>query len=191
MLHLFHNKELEQYVFSYPQKKIDQKCDVAIIFGGSSMIPYRVDAGIKLYQEKKVKKILVSGKSGYLNHPKKTEAQEMYEYLTKQGIPKEDILIEDASKSTKENVLYSLQLLEKDYDIKSLSYILITSDFHLKRCFGLFSNYLASSKNIYGIGVEDHLTDISNWEKTKYGKRTIRREALLLWYYSKKGISFE
>lgn len=190
MLHFFRDKELEQYVFSYPQKKIDKKCDIAIIFGGSSM-PYRVDAGIKLYQEKKVKKILVSGKSGYLNHLKKTEAEEMYEYLVKHGIPKEDILVEDASKSTKENVLYSLQLLKKDYDIKTLSYVLITSDFHLKRCFGLFSNYLASSKNIYGIGVEDHLTDVSHWWKTKYGKRTIRREALLLWYYSKKGISFE
>lgn len=187
---VFHRSDLEQIVFSITPKisEICKPCDIAIIFGGFSMIPNRVDEGIKLYQNKKVKKILVTGQKGFFQRSSKTEAELMYEYLIQHGIPKEDILMEDQSKSTIQNVKYSLRLLERKYHIHSLSYILITSDFHLKRCLGLFYHFLGTTENIYGVGAKDSCTDISHWKKTKRGRRIIRREVFLLWYYSKRGL---
>lgn len=155
-------------------------CDVGILFGGVSMIPNRADAAIKLYNDKIIKKILVSGNKSYLNPFRHTkEANDLYEYLINKGVRKEDILIEDKSKDTYSNVKYSIKLLSKLYDINSINIMIITSDFHGKRCLTLLSRYV-SEEHIYYYGVLDNITDRDNWFNNKYGRKIIKREMFLL-----------
>lgn len=70
----------------FMNNKIDT-CEVGILFGGVSMIPNRADAAIKLYNERIINKILVSGNKSYLNPFRHTkEANDLYEYLINNGV---------------------------------------------------------------------------------------------------------
>lgn len=184
------NVDYEKVVFSYKTKELIKPCDIGIVFGGTSMIPNRVELALKLYKQNLIKKILVSGKNPYFVY-KKSEAERMCEYLINHGIPKEDIIIENKSRSTILNIKHSLNLLKNNRNFKSLSYVLITSQFHAKRCLALFTYILGTKKNVYVVSAKDSLTDVNNWSATKYGKRIIKRAALLIWYYSKKGVCFK
>lgn len=154
--------------------------EVSILFGGVSMIPNRADAAIKLYKDKIINKILVSGNKSYLNPFRHTkEAIDLFNYLIANGVNESDILIEDKSKDTISNVKYSIKLLRNYYDIDKINIMIITSDFHVKRCLTLLSKYIKQD-NIFYCGVLDNITDKNNWFNNKFGIKIIKREMLLL-----------
>ncbi len=168
-------KFLEKQVF-IPNNQLTNY-DITIIFGGPDMIPTRVNQAIKLYKQKKISKILVTGGIGYFNKDKiNTEADTMKEYLIKNKIPSKDILIENKSRSTKENIIYSFNLLKEKYDISKTTILLISSDYHIKRCKILFSKY---SNNISIYGTVSKINK-DTWFKSFYGCFTILKEYILL-----------
>lgn len=182
----YKKEDLESIVFTNNQYNENVIFDIAIIFGGVSMIPYRLDAAINLYNNKKVKKILVSGGIGFLSLDRKNkEAHKMQEYLLINGVKKEDIIIEDKSRNTYENIIKSSIILKESYNLENIKIILITSDFHLKRCMELMKKN-TSVKDPYGIGIKDGKNDLENWHSYSKGRKNIRVEAILLTYYAKK-----
>lgn len=159
--------------------------DIGILFGGVSMLPNRADEVIKLYKDKLIKKIIVSGGIGFLSiHRLSKEANKLKAYLIKNGIPKKDIIIEDTSRNTFENIVNSINILKEMYDINKIKILLITSDFHLQRCIRL-TRHLINNKNIYGKGIKDGKNDLNNWHKHLSSKKNIYVEAFLLAYYTK------
>ena len=163
------NKQIEDYIF-INNDIIDKPIDIAIVFGGTNMIPYRVDKAIELYNKKLIKKILLTG--GKTLFSKEIEANLMLDYLLKNNIPKEDIILETKSKTTKQNIINSLKLINNE------TILLITSDFHLKRVKHLFRKY--SNNKFYLYGTKDKITDKDNWYKTIKGRKQIIREYFLL-----------
>ncbi|MGN1371791.1 MAG: YdcF family protein [Candidatus Coprovivens sp.] len=155
--------------------------DIAIIFGGPDMIPYRVDKAIELYNNKQIKKILVSGGIGYFKKRKNPkEAELMKQYLLNNNISKKDILIEDTSKSTKKNIKYSIELLKKKTNFKKLKILLISSDYHIKRCKILFLKCCNNCNNKLSIfGTKNPLINKDNWFKSLKGYITIIKEYIL------------
>lgn len=182
----YKKEDLESIVFTNNQYNENVIFDIAIIFGGVSMIPYRLDAAINLYNNKKVKKILVSGGIGFLSLDRKNrEAHKMQKYLLINGVKKEDIIIEDKSRNTYKNIIKSYIILKESYNLGNTKIILITSDFHLKRCMELMKKN-TSVKDPYGIGIKDGKNDLENWHSYSKGRKNIRVEAILLTYYAKK-----
>ena len=122
--------------------------DVAIVLGGMSdynndldeLTIYRqadrIFQAITLYRTGKVKKILISGDSGYITDRGLHEARQMKSILVKWGFPPEDILTEDISKNTHENAKESAKVLKKHKELKS--YLLVTSGTHMKRSLACF-----------------------------------------------------
>lgn len=128
--------------------EIEGTYDVAIVLGGFSnyqakkeVVQFhsqtdRLMAGIKLYKTGKVKKIMITSGSGQIMRPDEREALFIGKYLKEIGIPERDLIIESESKNTRENAVYSAEILNEKY--KKGKYILITSAFHMpraKRCF--------------------------------------------------------
>ena len=182
-------KDLTEIVFDSNYPKANDKTDFGIVFGGISMIPYRVNEALRLYNEDLVDKLVLTGGIGYFNKDRKVpEALKMREYLRQHGIPDSDIIIESKSKSTLENINLFFQILQSQYNIDDTTFSLITSDFHLKRCLAMVKELLNKDSLIYGCGAKDNITDIDSWYKNLYGRRLILKEALLLCYYAKKGI---
>lgn len=123
--------------------------DVGIVLGG--MFEYNNDLNrlrvmshadriwhaITLYKKGKIKKILISGDSGYvLDHGLK-EAIQLKESLVEWGIPTNDIITETISKNTHENALETKNVLENSYPHLK-NFLLITSGFHMRRANACF-----------------------------------------------------
>ena len=105
----------------------------------SITLSQRLDKAIEyINNENKDLKIIVSGGKG--NGEDISEAEAMRRYLIKNGI-QEEIIMEDKSRTTKENLIFSKELIEKDSNkkLEEVRVKIITSDFHALR-----SNLIAS-----------------------------------------------
>lgn len=96
----------------------------------------RFTNAVWLYRAGKIRYILVTGGSGELKDVVHTEAAELADLLRLSGVPAERILLEERSRNTHENALYSKQLLAQHPNLQSL--VLITSAFHQRRALGCF-----------------------------------------------------
>lgn len=128
-----------------PYKDIGKTYDYGIVLCGmSNMLVYppdrphfndnvdRITDAVVLYNQGIIKKILLSGGSGYLEFPELKESTRLKQFLMELGIDPVDIIIEDQSKNTRENAYYSAQL------VKTESILLITSASHMRRAIGCF-----------------------------------------------------
>ncbi|MEP0710325.1 YdcF family protein [Algoriphagus sp.] len=98
----------------------------------------RITHALQLYQEGKIKKILITGGQGLNPVNPQSEAEVLQRFLLMTGVPQSDIMIEDQSKNTRENAMFTKVFLEeKGIDINQ-EFILITSAFHMQRSKGCF-----------------------------------------------------
>ncbi len=125
------------------------KADVIITLGGSLAPSYftkevpeeqtgsRLLPTLKLYQSGKAPKIIVTGGVPYLDSKGvgHTEAGDMKAFLTYYGVPSQDIIEENRSRTTYENVLFTKEILAQEGYQKIL---LVTHAFHMKRAVNLF-----------------------------------------------------
>ena len=122
-------------IYSFSSASSDAKADAAIVLGAavwtSSVSPVfreRINHGIDLYQTGKVRKLIFTGGQGNPGEP--TESSAARQYALQRGIPMADILIEEKSHTTYENILYAKQLA----DAHGIKKVLIVSDpLHMKR----------------------------------------------------------
>lgn len=122
-------------IYLYSSKSSGMSADAAIVLGAavwngkpSPVFQERINHAIKLYQSGQVKKVVFTGGVGVGD--KKSEAQAAKEYAVSHGVPARDILLEDRSTITQENLAFSSPLLAAN----GLSVVLIVSDpLHMKR----------------------------------------------------------
>jgi uncharacterized SAM-binding protein YcdF (DUF218 family) len=90
---------------------------------------------LRLYKAGKLKKILISGGNTDLTILRKdvsNETLKVAQLLEELGVRKEDILLETKARNTRENALYSIEILKKNPQLGT-RYALFTSAFHLRR----------------------------------------------------------
>jgi uncharacterized SAM-binding protein YcdF (DUF218 family) len=97
----------------------------------------RVTYALWLYRAGRARRIIISGGSGAVLSVANTEAKDLATVLRLAAVPKEDILLEERSRNTRENAKFTKQLLAKHPEIKSL--VLVTSAFHQRRALGCFA----------------------------------------------------
>lgn len=91
---------------------------------------------VELYKRGYIKKIIFTGGSGSVLHPDEKEGAYVKRYLLTLGIPEQDFYIENESKNTHENALFTRQLIDKEK--VTGPFLLITSAFHMRRSLGCF-----------------------------------------------------
>lgn len=131
-----------------------------IVFGNSMLIQERVATAVDAYKNGRVSKLIFCGGNGGVsnqNNDTIPEAIKMRELASKMGVNLDDILIDDKSNNTFENIDNAFQQIE---DISSIA--IITSEFHLKRCMAIIK------KKFPNIGVtmipsKDGFSDRDNW----------------------------
>lgn len=129
---------------------ITQPYDVGILLGGYTDLSVAQPAGVvsfsragnrmtstlALYKTGKIKKILLTGGSGKLLGEEALEAPVARWYLQQVGVPDSAVLMEDQSRNTWENAVFSKRLL--DSIAPKSKCLLITSAWHLPRAKGCF-----------------------------------------------------
>ena len=88
-----------------------------------------------LYRAGRVRRIIVSGGSGAVQATAHTEADDLTTLLRLAGVPNSAIIREGKSRNTRENALFTKQLLSSEQD----TLILVTSAFHHRRAMGCFA----------------------------------------------------
>lgn len=125
-----------------------EKYDLAIILGGVGSIDERQNrinfgAGgdrlfqtLELYHRGRVKQILFTGGSGSIRYPTHKEGTYIKKYLSTIHVPDSALLIENDSKNTYENAIFSKKILDS---LKfSGSVLLVTSAYHMPRALATF-----------------------------------------------------
>jgi len=130
---------IESLLLYNTKDPVPSKVDYLIILGAglngdklSWTLWERVDKGLRILQDNKDMKVVVSGGKG----PGEwiTEAEAMQRYLVDQGIAKERIIKEEQSTSTMENFRYTRLLLGQQLNYEpSKPVLVITNDFHMFR----------------------------------------------------------
>ena len=144
---IFHAWEYE----AVPMDSIKESYDVGIVLGGFSQFdvyPYKdrmnvssaanrfLDA-LYLYKKGIIKKLLISGGDGRLLGEKMSESESTKAYLLGIGVPESDILIENKSRNTHENAVFTKEYLNNQ-GLSNAKCLLITSAFHMRRSIGCF-----------------------------------------------------
>lgn len=109
--------------------------DVIVVLGAaeyrgkpSPVLKARLDHGLELYREKKAPWILTTGGAG--GDVRFTEAQVGRNYLARQGVPAEEILVETESENTMQSTVAAARIMRR----KGLqSCILVSDGYHIFR----------------------------------------------------------
>ena len=96
----------------------------------------RIWQAINLYHLGKVDRILISGNNGFLKEDALDEAAQFKKVLVENGIPEEDVLVENFSKNTYQNAIESKKIIDQHSEISSV--LLITSALHMPRAEACF-----------------------------------------------------
>jgi uncharacterized SAM-binding protein YcdF (DUF218 family) len=152
-----------------PIASIEQPYDVAIVLTGitnSTKQPRdrtyfekgadRIMHALQLYKAGKVKKILITGGSGSLNGQEGTESGDLASFLRIAGVPDQDIILETQSRNTRENAVFSANILREHF--AGQRYLLVTSAFHMRRSAGCFQKA--------GIRADVFSTDFYTFERS-------------------------
>ncbi|MCW8444405.1 YdcF family protein [Fluoribacter gormanii] len=167
------------YVIKNAEKDEKKHADVILVLGAKAYrhnsynlcLVARVKHAVDLYRANFAPKLLFSG--GTDTEDGANEARTMKKIALSLGVPKEDILLESASTSTYENLLFSKKLLQE----KQLqSIILVTEPFHAPRAI------LVAQK----LGLEvfsSPAVQSACWTKNKYLSRYFLKEPLAIIFY--------
>lgn len=100
----------------------------------------RVTHALQLYKMGKLKKILISGGLGFDPIHPKSEAESLAEFLMWAGVKKSDLILETKAVNTRENALFTRQVLDQAgfLPMTEANLLLITSAFHMKRAKACF-----------------------------------------------------
>lgn len=163
----------------YRRSETLPKCDCIIVLGAglvdglrvTKLLAGRIDKCKELFDANGGKPyVIMSGGKG--NDEKVSEASAMYDYAIKMGIPSEKILLEEKSTSTKENMLYSNNIMEEHGIIDSCAFI--TNEFHLYR-----ASVLAKRAGIKAHGIACKTSDYS-WPGA-FGREYLMVMLLYIW----------
>ena len=122
-------------IYTYGNVSSEGSADAAVVLGaavwGDEVSPVfreRINHGVELYRKGRVRKLIFTGGRGNSDEP--TESAAAKAFALQSGVPARDILIEEKSHNTFENLLYAKRLA----DAAGARKVLIVSDpLHMRR----------------------------------------------------------
>lgn len=181
------DEQIDNIVYSDTEDDCLQS-EYAFVFGNSMLIKERVNTSVNAYKQGRIKKLIfMGGINGVSNQDNSTiaEAIKMKELAMSLGVDENDILVDDTSNNTFENIENAMKLLPNNISHISI----ITSEFHLKRCYAILKkNY----PNVFVtmISSKDGFSDRDNWflsdNSWNSGRSLATYEAHLLVKYAKE-----
>lgn len=146
--------------------------DCIFVAGSSKAVQYRLPIAVDLYKQGRASKILFSGgvKWNGNNFP---EAVVLKNKAISLGVAEKDILTEDVSMHTLENVLASLLVLDRAFHLYKIERLLVvTASYHMRRLLLTMKTYMPDWITFTACPANDKNTRKDNWFKSEAGKKT-------------------
>jgi uncharacterized SAM-binding protein YcdF (DUF218 family) len=170
-LYLFHGSILNKaakYLYCKDELK---PADVIVVIPDSET-GYSVDYGVKLFKEgwaRKDRMILSGGNITW----KYAWASLMQEQALSLGVPKNAILLEEKSNSTKENAVYTREIMKRH---RYTSLILVTAAYHSKRAEKTFKKIMGSEVSVLIAPAEESKFRFEDWWKRERDRKAVLTE---------------
>lgn len=99
---------------------------------------------MSIYNENRATKLLLCGGSIHeTDQGNLSEAELMRRKVLELGVSESDIIIEDMSLTTKENIICALLQLERAFTLSKIRKILlVTTSYHMRRCLLMAKTYM-------------------------------------------------
>lgn len=164
------------------------KGDCIFVPGSSKAVEYRLPKAVELYKKGRANKILFSGGVVW-EGSNLSEALLLKSKAIELGVPEADILIENLSKHTKENVLASLLILDREFYLHNIKrLIIVTTVYHMRRMHLTLKTYMPDWIEYSLCPVNDKITRADNWFLLPYARKRVENESKKIIRYVKQGV---
>lgn len=176
-------KELTTVIFDWLEIKDPlEKSDLIFVFGGPTLS--QVKKANQIFDQGFAPYILVTGNTGTFNNPdwNKPIANIFCDYLVENKVNPQNILIQNTSMNTLEDVTFSIPIIKaKIQNFKKV--ILVSNPMHQRRCFATFKKQFPSNIEIINqAGDEPNLAEVNEQEVVSIGTRCLQEYERLIKY---------
>ena len=174
------------------QELIDtgENADCMIVLGSIKAAQYRVPVAVEAYKAGRAKKmILCGGKQRDFPDGTYSEAEHMQKAAIELGVFEKDIILENASLNTVENMRFALIELQHTFDLDKIHRILlVTTAYHIRRSLAIARHLFPAHISIIPCPANDTHTRRENWIETPVGTVRAKSEAMKIAQYVRNGI---
>lgn len=154
--------------------------DCIIVLGSAKAAKYRVPVAVDAYKAGRARKIMLCG-GAVRDFPvgKCSEAEDMYKATLELGVSEENIILENSSQNTVENILFSLVELQRAFWLNRVSRVLlVTTAYHMRRSLAIARYLFPKHIAIVPCPANDNNTRRDNWMNTPVGIERAKGEAM-------------
>ena len=162
-----------------------ENVDCIIVLGSVKAVQYRVPVAVNAFNAGRANKlILCGGKMREFPNGRCSEAEHMSKACLELGIPEEDIIVENSSQNTIENILFALIELQRNFWLNKVKRVLlVTTAYHMRRSLAVAQYLLPKHIDVIPCPANDNNTRRENWMNTPVGVERAKREAMKIVSY--------
>ena len=181
--------DLIKKIFYNTKKEKYTNVDYLIIYGChlKEVLMERLEHSLDIIKNHPVKMIVLTGGVGVKGDF--NESKYMYDFLIKNGIDKDKILIEDKSTTTEENNLNIMKMLNLEKASSPIDIVLDTQELHFFRI-KLHWDKILQNKNVhfYYDYVEDSILSYDNVINSEFWMDIVKNQVVKTKYFISQGV---
>lgn len=161
-----------------------------IVLGSLKASKYRVPVAVDAYKDGRASKIvLCGGKLREFSTGRCSEAEHMHNTALALGGSAKDVIIENASLNTVENILFAMIALQRTFGLNNIHRVLlVTTAYHMRRSLEIARYLFPKHIAIIPLPANDTNTRRDNWMNTPAGITRAKSEAIKIVRYVQDGI---
>ena len=157
-----------------------ENADCVLVLGSIKAAKYRVPVAVQTYKAGRARKIMLcGGKVREFPDGNYSEAEHMRQAALALGVAEEDIVLENSSQNTVENILFALVELQRSFYLNNVhSVLLVTTAYHMRRSLAIARYLLPTHIKVIPCPANDNNTRRDNWMNTQVGTDRAKKEAM-------------
>lgn len=167
-----------------------ESADCILVLGSVKAAKYRVPVAVDVYNAGRAPKIMLCG-GALCDFPdgRCSEAEHMRRAALELGVPEEDIIRENSSQNTVENILFALIELQRAFWLNKVhKVLLVTTAYHMRRSLAIARYLFPEHIEILPCPANDTTTRRDNWMNTPVGIARAKGEAMNIVRYINNGV---
>ena len=167
-----------------------ENTDCIIVLGSIKAAKYRVPVAVDAYNAGRTSKIMLcGGKIRDFPDGHYSEAEHMRQAALALGVAEEDIVLENSSQNTVENILFALVELQRTFWLNKVRRVLlVTTAYHMRRSLAIARYLLPKHITVIPCPANDNNTRRDNWMNTPVGTKRAKNEAMKIIEYVINGV---
>ena len=166
-----------------------ENADCIIVLGSIKAAKYRVPMAAQAYKAGRAGKIMLcGGKLRDFPEGKYSEAEQMRQAAITLGVDEEDIILENNSQNTVENMRFALVELQQVFNLSKVRRVLlVTTAYHMRRSLAIARCLFPEHIEIIPCPANDNNTRRENWMNTPVGIERAKNETKKIIQYVHEG----